>query len=361
MGEREARGEGNSDTREQGGLLGLVEYPLPETSEAVEAAIRSERSRSLVLLDKPMAPPERSPHDRLVLLGLLASLLLHASLVLLVPQGERLLAVLGRPRQPAEEEIPPVYLLPYLPRERVEPPSSQRAPRSDLDRRAHGGEGAPSDTPGMRGNTFEPRLEPPSTGGGVPQGAPPAAAGSQVPPAAESPEERAAPKAEGTDQRGADAVLHAPKSAQPEGQPMLKGLSSAGQGIGGSGSRPDRRGGQVDLGPLSFDTEWYDWGPYAREMLRRIRYHWAIPEIARWGVPGVVRIRFYIERDGRVTGLTIEAVSGHPSMDFAARDAILNASPLPPLPVDLTGVDREGVTITFYYNTRPPDGSFTDE
>jgi hypothetical protein len=42
-------------------------------------------------------------------------------------------------------------------------------------------------------------------------------------------------------------------------------------------------------------------------------------------------------------------------MTFAARDAILNASPLPPLPADLTGVEREGVTITFYYNIRPPD------
>ncbi len=66
---------------------------------------------------------------------------------------------------------------------------------------------------------------------------------------------------------------------------------------------------------------------FAAEMLRRIRYHWDIPEIAQMGVPGVVRIHFFIERDGRVTGLEIERESGHPPMDFAARDAILNASP----------------------------------
>ena len=125
--------------------------------------------------------------------------------------------------------------------------------------------------------------------------------------------------------------------------------------MGGSGAVPDRSGGQVDLGPLSFETEWYEWGPYAAEMLRRIRYHWLIPEIAQLGVPGVVRIHFYIERNGRVSGLEIEKVSGHPPMDFAARDAILDASPLPPLPADLTGVERERVTITFFYNTRPPD------
>jgi hypothetical protein len=42
-------------------------------------------------------------------------------------------------------------------------------------------------------------------------------------------------------------------------------------------------------------------------------------------------------------------------MDFAARDAIARSSPFLPLPADLTGVEQEGVTITFYYNMRPPD------
>jgi protein TonB len=75
------------------------------------------------------------------------------------------------------------------------------------------------------------------------------------------------------------------------------------------------------------------------------------------GVPGVVRIHFFIERDGRVTGVEIERESGHPPLDFAARDAILNASPLPPLPADLGGTFHEGVTITFYYNTKLPERS----
>jgi len=109
----------------------------------------------------------------------------------------------------------------------------------------------------------------------------------------------------------------------------------------------------VDEGGLSFDTQWYDWGPYADKMLRRIRRNWRIPEIARLGVTGVVRIRFFIERDGTVTGLRITDESGKPPMDFAARDAIWHSSAFDPLPSDLTGVDREGVTITFYYNASP--------
>ena len=118
---------------------------------------------------------------------------------------------------------------------------------------------------------------------------------------------------------------------------------------------PDRSGGRVDAGGLSFDTQWYDWGPYARRMLAKIRKNWRIPEIAQLGVQGVVKIRFFIERDGRVTGLRILDESGKPPMDFAARDAIADSSAFEPLPADLTGVEREGVTITFYYNTRPPD------
>ena len=61
----------------------------------------------------------------------------------------------------------------------------------------------------------------------------------------------------------------------------------------------------MDTGGLSFDTQWYDWGPYAKAMLAKIRRHWRIPDIAMLGVEGVVKIRFYIERDGTVTGLQI--------------------------------------------------------
>jgi TonB family protein len=124
---------------------------------------------------------------------------------------------------------------------------------------------------------------------------------------------------------------------------------------GGIFERPDTDGGGVDTGGLSFDTQWYDWGPYAKAMLAKIRRHWRIPEIAMLGVQGVVKIRFFIERDGTVTGLQIVDESGKPPMDFAARDAIAHSSPFEPLPLDLTGVEREGVTITFFYNARRGD------
>ncbi|MBI4914704.1 MAG: TonB C-terminal domain-containing protein [Acidobacteria bacterium] len=316
----------------------------PDTAEArAQLFLDEQRAERFILL------------NRRVQLAMVLSLLFHLGLVLLLPAGNRwLVAMEEEARRREDQTIPPVYLLPYLPQQEPEPPASRQAPRSDLDRRAHGGLGAPADRPGSKGNTFEPRLEPPSAPASPPAGTD--AGTAQRPGEAE----REGSKVADLGDKGAEAVLQMPKEARDgrdgstPGQPLLRGLGAAGR-VGGSGAVPDRSGGQVDLGPLSFETEWYEWGPYAAEMLRRIRYHWLIPEIAQLGVPGVVRIHFYIERTGRVSGLEIEKVSGHPPMDFAARDAILDASPLPPLPADLTGVERERVTITFFYNTKPPD------
>ena len=132
-----------------------------------------------------------------------------------------------------------------------------------------------------------------------------------------------------------------------------QGVSQPTIGEGGSGF-PNPDGGFVDNGPLSFDTSWYDWGPYAAEMVRRIKLHWDIPELARLGWKGRVTIRFFIRGDGRVEGATILSVSGVPPFDHAALQAILTSSPFRPLPRDL-GSDREGVTVTFFYNLRPED------
>lgn len=127
---------------------------------------------------------------------------------------------------------------------------------------------------------------------------------------------------------------------------------TAGSGAPGGAGFPNADGGFVDSGPLSFDTTWYDWGPYAEEMVRRIKLHWEIPELARLGWKGKLTIRFFILADGRVADATIVKQSGIPPFDFAALQAILKSSPFRPLPADLNS-SREGVTVTFFYNLRP--------
>jgi TonB family protein len=125
-------------------------------------------------------------------------------------------------------------------------------------------------------------------------------------------------------------------------------------GGGDEGGGFERDGGFVDSGPLSFDTVGYDWGAYAAEMIRKIKRNWDVPALARYGVKGRLTIRFFILKNGRVEGERILSGSGVPPFDNAAFQAISRSSAFRPLPDDL-GHDREGVTVTFFYNLRPED------
>lgn len=111
----------------------------------------------------------------------------------------------------------------------------------------------------------------------------------------------------------------------------------------------------AESGPVSFETQWYEWGDYATGMIRRIRYHWYenMPALVRMGMKGVVVIRFTIQRDGTITDVEMLQSSTHPPFDFAAKKAIALSSPLRPLPADFPK-QTERVTVGFYYNLRPP-------
>ena len=339
-------------------LFGGGREPGPEADDDEPLPFSTDPAE-LFLLNERISPHPIRLRDRPLQLALIVSLVLHLVILSQLPTGslvQTILASRAAARHKLVADNTPFFELVQMPKQRAERPARDRAPASDLDRRAHGGEGAPADRPGSKGTTPELRLEPPGNrGAGNPQ---PRGAQTQTADASRAEGEKAdptPPPARVAD-KGESAVLAVPTTGGGH-QPGvgLRGLSAYGAPGTLGGAIPNRKGGQVDLGPLSFDTEWYDWGPYAAEMLRRIKYHWDIPEVAQMGVPGVVRIHFYIERDGRVSGVEILKQSGHPPMDFAARDAILNASPLPPLPDDLIGVAHEGVTITFYYNTPVPE------
>lgn len=113
--------------------------------------------------------------------------------------------------------------------------------------------------------------------------------------------------------------------------------------------------GFAEPGTLSFETQWYDWGPYAQSMVSKIRVNWYqnMPPLLRTGMQGVVTIRFTIQRSGRITDITLLKSSEIPPYDFAARKAIELSSPLNPLPADFPNA-YERVTCMFYYNLEPP-------
>ena len=295
-----------------------------------------------------------------ILLHLLALFVLLPALGRVWPTSSKLAKRMAIAPVP-DQEKPLTFELVDIPAKEEKPLEDRKPVLSDQDRRAHGGEGEKaSRRPAVRGNT--PELVRAQGGTRPGRGAPPVRPGPRTVPQPERrqpqrprrPEETTRPQQKGAGQEARPREV--PKApAAPAIQLPPPGAVALPPDIGGLTESPDRKGGRVDTGALSFDTRWYDWGPYAAAMLRKIRRNWEIPEIAKLGVSGVVRIRFYIEKDGSVSGLRIVDESGKPPMDFSARDAIANASPFQPLPSDLTGVDREGVTITFYYNTRPPD------
>jgi len=130
-------------------------------------------------------------------------------------------------------------------------------------------------------------------------------------------------------------------------------ISTGQQGMDLGGQGGDK--GFAESGPLSFETQWYDWGDYAQSMVSRIRVNWYnnMPQLIQTGLKGVVTIRFTIQRDGRITNIEQLSSSGHPPYDFAARKAIELSSPLNPLPKDFPN-PSERVTCMFFYNQEPP-------
>lgn len=281
-----------------------------------------------------------------------------------------------RNEPPAPQNVPIaryVELMKQNPRDFVEAPGpaidrapSPHAALSDKNRRASMPEPTgtqPTKRPGDGGGVYTPPAPPPGPRGRQQ----PAIAPS---PGAQAQQQQSAPATEATsgDARPApsDASLtyREPVQASATGMVDWKGaIAEAGRAAARSGG-----GGPIDLtsagggeqgraeqGPLSFETQWYDWGEYAQSMVSKIRVNWYanMPQIIRTGMKGVVTIRFTIHRDGRISDITTLNSSGVPPYDQAARKAIELSSPLKPLPADFPN-PTERVTCMFYYNMEIP-------
>jgi len=170
------------------------------------------------------------------------------------------------------------------------------------------------------------------------------------------------PAAESQQQSTSGLVYHPPVQANAGPVDWRSAIREVGKvaslGGGQQGMDLGNAGGEkgfAENGPLSFETEWYDWGEYAQSMVSRIRVNWYanMPDLIRTGMKGVVTIRFTIQRSGAITDITILNGSGIPPYDFAAKKALELSSPLNPLPKDFPN-RSERVTAMFYYNMEVP-------
>ena len=263
-----------------------------------------------------------------------------------------------------------VELMRQNPREFTEAPGKKidhapiNAPLSDANRKAsmpHPTGDKPTTRPG-EGNTAIYTPPTPSGGDGRPRSAPQPAI-SQPATAPDNGRQAPQPAPDQTLRNSDSTFVYRPNQANANGhvdwQNAIKEVGKiASLGTGQHGIDLGQAGGEkgyAENGPLSFESQWYDWGEYAESMVSKIRVNWYenMPELLRTGVRGVVTIRFTIHRDGSISDITILSTSGIPPYDFAAKKAIELSSPLKPLPLDFPN-NTERVTCMFFYNMEPP-------
>ena len=89
-----------------------------------------------------------------------------------------------------------------------------------------------------------------------------------------------------------------------------------------------------------------DWGPYMRELERRIKRNWNPP---KGDASKRVVVLFKIGRDGRLLSIRVSKSSGSISNDDAAKAAIELTAPFTPLPPEFKGSNID-IEFTFDYN-----------
>ena len=127
---------------------------------------------------------------------------------------------------------------------------------------------------------------------------------------------------------------------------------------GGAGSAPSKlsygSGGYGNLGnpgggggPPGIDAlREPDFGPYMRELQRRIKMNWDPP---RGNESKRVVLLFKIARDGRLLSARVFKTSGIPNADKAAISAVELTAPFKPLPPEFKGQSID-IQFTFDYN-----------
>ena len=118
-------------------------------------------------------------------------------------------------------------------------------------------------------------------------------------------------------------------------------LSRGGSGYGNAGN-PGGGGGAPGIDSIREP----DFGPYMRELQRRIKMNWEPP---KGNESKRVVLLFKIARDGRLLSVRVFKSSGVPNADKAALSAVELTAPFKPLPADFRGASID-IQFTFDYN-----------
>ncbi len=131
----------------------------------------------------------------------------------------------------------------------------------------------------------------------------------------------------------------APTGGSSSGSRLSHGSSAGGTGNIGN---PGGGGGAPGIDAIREP----DFGPYMRDLQRRIKMNWDPP---KGNESKRVVLLFKIAKDGRLLSCSVYKSSGLPNADAAALNAVKLTAPFRPLPVDFKGQSID-IQFTFDYN-----------
>ena len=119
----------------------------------------------------------------------------------------------------------------------------------------------------------------------------------------------------------------------------------------------------LDQAEILTDTLGVDFGPYLARVVQTVRRNWynvmppsVYPPIWK---QGKLSIEFSIQKDGKVSGMTLHTTSGDVSLDRAAWASITGSNPFPPLPKEFVALSLQqnpnrdpafGLRFYYFYN-----------
>ena len=121
-----------------------------------------------------------------------------------------------------------------------------------------------------------------------------------------------------------------------------RGTGTGATGSGSGGGNPGGGGGRPGIDAIREP----DFGPYMRELQRRIKMNWDPP---KGDQSKRVVLMFKIAKDGRLLSCSVHKSSGLPNADKAAIQAVQLTAPFKPLPPDFKGPNID-IQFTFDYN-----------
>lgn len=109
---------------------------------------------------------------------------------------------------------------------------------------------------------------------------------------------------------------------------------------------PEEEAPAAGLGDVRLDTADFPFAYYLVALRNKISAHWLPAPMPPGASARAAMVYFRIEKDGRVSDAAVETPSGNAFFDRAALRAVLNASPLAPLPPDFPALSL-GVHLEF--------------